>query len=154
MLAFKTGTAVDWAHIRLSGWRGWQQDRWIYFYHGGGPIVVVDEIQGPPDQKAALLWHFSTGVPMEAGRFRLREGDAAVEAVLLPQSIGGTLDASPTIGASGLDVVYYGNTGLQMTTIFLPKGWIGAKVDWNAGGGDLEITAPDGGASLTLALQR
>ncbi len=154
VLTFKTGTAVDWAHVRLSGWRGWQQDRWIYFYHDGGPIVVVDEARGPTDQKAALLWHFSAGVPTEVGRFRLREGDAAVEAVLLPQSIGGTLDASPAVGTSGLDVVYYGDTGLQMTTIFLPKGWVGAKVDWNAGSGDLEITAPAGVVGLTLALQR
>ena len=37
VITFETGDALDWSHTRLKGWRGWQHDRWIYFYHGGGP---------------------------------------------------------------------------------------------------------------------
>ncbi len=154
VLDFETGPAVDWAHIRLNGWRGWQQDRWIYLYHDGGPIVVVDEAQGPSHQQAALLWHFAAGAPTGGGRFRLRDGDAAFEAVLLPQSAGGALETSSAIGAPVLDVVYYGGARLGMTTVFLPKAWVGANVGWNAGSADLEITGPDGLASLTLPLQK
>lgn len=41
VIAFETSDELDWSHTRLADWRGWQHDRWIYFYHGGGPIVVV-----------------------------------------------------------------------------------------------------------------
>ena len=59
VVAFDTGDELDWAHTRLTGWRGWRHDRWVYFYHNGGPIVVVDEAEGPPGSRAALAWHLT-----------------------------------------------------------------------------------------------
>ncbi len=58
VVALETGPERDCAHIRLVGWRGWQHDRWIYFYHNSGPIIVVDQAQGPAGARAGLVWHF------------------------------------------------------------------------------------------------
>jgi hypothetical protein len=58
VVAFETGEEMDRTHIRLTGWRGWRQDRWIYFYHNGGPVVVVDEARGQrgPEGRSPGTW--------------------------------------------------------------------------------------------------
>lgn len=153
VLSFSTGATVDSAHIRLSSWRGWQHDRMIFFYHDGGPIIVVDEAQGSPKQAAALIWHLTDSIYMEAGRFRLRADNAPVDVVLLPQDGGEIWQTSFTVGTSNLDVVYYGDSGFRVVTVFLPKAWVGADVAWHAGEDVLEIAGAGGQVNLPLFSQ-
>ena len=133
VLAFEPGAELDWAHIRLAGWRGWQHDRRVYFYHGGGPIVVVDEADGPPNGQAALGWHLAGEGAVEGWRVRLRGGDAPAEALLVPSDTGGQLEAVRD-HASDLRVTYSSPSGGQMrvVTLFLLGPWAGAEAEFDA----------------------
>lgn len=132
VVAFATASELDWAHTRLADWRGWQHDRWVYLYHDGGPIVVVDEAEGPVGGQAALTWHLVGGEIVEPGRIQLRGG--AAEVAILPSNSGGRLATETRAGDSGLSVVYYAPAGgqLQVLTLCLLGGWVGAEaqVDW------------------------
>ena len=144
VIAFETGDELDWSHTRLADWRGWQHDRWIYFYHDGGPIVVVDEAKGPPGGQAALAWHLVGEGPVEpvlseaegGQRIRLRSGDGPAEALFMPVGSEGQIEAVKS-GDSNLHVVYYAPSDgrLHLVTLFLPGRWADATVDW-------EIEAP------------
>ncbi len=120
VVAFETGPERDWAHIRLVGWRSWQHDRWVYFYHGGGPIVVVDEARGPAGANAGVIWHLAGAEEVAPGRFRLRGGDAPVEVHLIPLDGGSRIEVRErTAGASSVDVVYWGASELRVVAVFL-----------------------------------
>ncbi|MCX7855788.1 MAG: hypothetical protein N2556_07430, partial [Anaerolineae bacterium] len=118
VVAFETGPEKDWAHIRLTGWRGWQHDRWIYFYHHGGPVVVVDEAQGPVGAKAGLVWHLVGGEQIASGYFRLRSGNAPTEVRLIPLSDGRTEVWERAGSASGWDVIYWDGSELRVIAAF------------------------------------
>jgi hypothetical protein len=171
VLTFETGDELDWTHTRLSGWRGWQHDRWIYFYHDGGPAVVVDEAEGPSADRAALAWHFVSDEKLEPGaedtpaalsgethernvrRIPLRTGEHPAEALVIPLDPGGRLDAARgESGDSGLRVVYYpsANDRLRVLTVFLMGEWAGAQAALDAEGTALRIT--QGEAHITLPL--
>jgi len=125
---------MDWAHIRLTGWRGWQQDRWIYFYHNGGPVVVVDEARGPAGAKGAVIWHLVGGEKTGAYRFRLGGSSGSAEVLLLPLDGDGRAEILERAGgSSGLDVVYTGPSGLRAAMVFLYGEWVGAEVLEDAG---------------------
>jgi len=129
VMAFETGEEVDWAHIRLTGWRGWQQDRWIYFSHNGGPFVVVDEARGPAGAEGAITWHLVGGEAVEAHRYRLGGSGGSAEVILLPLDDGGRVEALERAGSlSGLDVAYSGISALRAATVFLCGAWVGAEV--------------------------
>jgi len=105
---------MDWAHIRLTGWRGWQQDRWIYFYHNGGPVVVVDEARGPAGAKAALIWHLPSTEAVGDGRFRLGAGQTVIiveDEKGQPGILGGT--------GSTVELMHLGQGKLWMATMFV-----------------------------------
>jgi hypothetical protein len=135
---FSTGLEVDTSTILLSGWRGWTQQRTIYFYHNG-PIVVMDDAQGPETLPAALIWHFPEGAVIEGDRVVLRGGNSRAEMVLVP--IAGNL--SPTEGG-----VQFQSAGrLVLVTVFLTRDWAGAVVKLDAGRlliaqGERQITIP------------
>jgi hypothetical protein len=134
VVAFETGQEMDWAHTRLTGWRGWQHDRWIYFYHDGGPIVVVDEAKGPPGRRAALVWHLSGKGALENWRISLREGNAPTEMLLMPVGSEGWIEQKmENTGNGGLRVVYYAPAGgrMRVATVFLLDQWIGADAGAN-----------------------
>jgi hypothetical protein len=135
--AFETGEALDWSHTQITDWHGWQHDRWIYFYHDGGPIVLIDAVKGPSDKEAALLWHFSGGERTEQGRFMLRGGEQPVEAVLVPVDAGAQLKVTEggSDGTLGLRVEYgLPDQGeLHMVTAYLQGEWVGAEVMERAG---------------------
>ncbi|MEM4725053.1 MAG: hypothetical protein QXP01_08595, partial [Candidatus Hadarchaeum sp.] len=119
VVAFETGTEMDWAHIRLTGWRGWQHDRWIYFYHNGGPIVIVDEARGPAGAKGGVVWHVVDGEPIAAGHFRIRSGDDSMEMRMISLS-DGRLDVLGQVeGTLGRDWIYLGKPDLRLMTVFL-----------------------------------
>jgi hypothetical protein len=129
VMAFETGEEMDRAHIRLTGWRGWQQDRWIYFYHNGGPVVVVDEARGPAGAGGAVTWHLAGGEEVEAHHYRLGGSGGSVEVLLLPLGEGGRTEALERAGSlSGPDVAYSGTSHFRAATVFLCGPWVGAEV--------------------------
>ncbi len=141
VVAFETGAEMDRAHIRLTGWRGWQQDRWIYFYHNGGPVVVVDEARGPAGARGAVAWHLVGGEETGAYRFRLGGSSGPTEVLLLPLDKGGRAEARERAGdSSGLDVVYSGISSLRVATMFLYGEWVGAEVKKGISGLELRRT--------------
>jgi hypothetical protein len=131
--AFETGNDLDWSHTRLTSWRGWQHDRWVYLVHHGGPIVVVDEAEGPRGSQAALMWHLTGQGIVEGQRIRLRSGDDPVEVLLMPAAPAGRLETVPEEagGDSGMRVVYYAPADgrLRLVTLFLTGQWQGAQVE-------------------------
>ena len=143
VIAFETGCELDWSHTRLVDWRGWQHDRWVYFYHAGGPIVVVDEAEGPPGAHAALAWHLTGEGIVGDGRIRLRGGDDPAEVLLMPMGPEGWLEvAEDEDGDSSLRVVYCApaNGRLRLVTLFLLEDWTGAVAEFDVGEQTLWIT--------------
>jgi len=153
---FETGTEVDWALTRLVEWRGWEHDRWIYFFHGGGPIVVVDEAEGPLGAQAAVTWHLSGLKRSEEWRFRLRdkgETVAAAEALFVPVGIKGQLDVIEG-GPDGTEqhVLYYGplKDRLHLVTVFLLGPWVGADAGIGGGGNFVWVEGQPGRVEVPL----
>jgi len=145
VIAFETGEEMDWSHTRLSNWRGWQHDRWIYFYHDG-PIVVIDSAKGPPGARAALIWHLTAGGEARGERVYLwEEGRQSVEMVFLSlEEPAGRVDLESEDGGSGERVVYYSGCDgvLQLALVILPKGWMGAEVNLIEGRTTLIVEGP------------
>jgi hypothetical protein len=126
VVAFETGPERDWAHIRLAGWRGWQHDRWIYFYHNSGPVVVVDEARGPVGAKSALVWHLVGGEEVAPRRFHLRSGDAPVEMVLVPVDGGGVWERDDE--DAGVRIQHFGQSGFRVAAVLLFGEWTEAEI--------------------------
>jgi len=148
---FQTGGEFDYVHTRLADWHGWQHDRRVYFYHDGGPIVVVDDASGS-SQQAALTWHLAGEGKMEGDRLSLRDGDSPVEAYFVPLDAKGYFETTSNPGEnSGVSVVYLpvAKGRLHLVTVFLPEQWVGADVKWNQEVGTLRVENKDG-ASVVL----
>lgn len=129
---FETGVELDQSRTILSGWRGWRQARGILFSHQG-PVVIVDQVEGPKSEKAAVSWHFAGELHRQGeGRYRLGEGQGAVEvlftrydAPLAQAEISETwLEAR---GYTGLIYEPRQPGGFSLLTIVLPAGWVGAQ---------------------------
>jgi hypothetical protein len=157
VVAFETGDDLDWSHTRLANWRGWQHDRRIYFYHRGGPIVVVDEATGARTGQAALAWHFTDGKWTQNQRIRFEHTGNQVEVVLVPMISGGQTKVTEegSNGGSDLHVVYYGSTQgkMQLATLFLTEPWTDAEVTWNEEAQTLELEQ-ESGERMTLPFSR
>jgi hypothetical protein len=154
VVTFETGEELDWVHTRLAHWRGWQHDRWIYLYHGGGPIVVVDEAKGPAGNQAALTWHLDGEGPAKGRRIRLRGGDEPAEVLLTPIGLEGRLEIREGEGSDlGQRVVYYSPTNgrLRVVTLFLLGHWADAEAGTDADKGTLWIAK--GTTRVTLPLR-
>ncbi len=156
VIAFEPGAERDWTHTRLSRWRGWQHDRWVYFYHGGGPIVVVDEATGPAGSQAQLVWHLAGG--NEGGpRILLRAGENPAELVFVPMSPAAR---GPVIASEGNDplrrVVSYAATGgeLRAASVFLLGPWVGADVQFDVAAGALRISRGEQSLLVPLPLRQ
>jgi hypothetical protein len=123
---------VDSSHTRLADWRGWQHDRWIYFYHDG-PLVVVDQATGPATQHAGLSWHLlNPSQPLlTQGRMRLRQGDQPVTLHLIPLQGDSVAPDIQTQAAGDSMTIIYGAPApgeLQVASLFLPGRWAAAEV--------------------------
>lgn len=130
VIDFETGDELDWSHTRLMDWGGWQHDRWVYFYHDNGPIVIVDEAKGPPASQAAVAWQLiGTGV-VEGQRIQLRDGDDPAEILLIPIDSEGQLEITEgETGNPSIHIVYTPIDGkMRLVTLFLPKQWVEAEV--------------------------
>ena len=153
VVAFETGEARDWAHTRLTNWRGWQHDRWIYLYHNDGPIIVVDEAKGPSRSQAALAWHLSGEGIIEDQRIRLRGGDEPAEVLLLPLGPRGQIETAEDVDSS-LRVVYHAPADgrVHVVTLFLLGQWTGAEVKFNEEEGILRIAKGPTRDTISLRL--
>lgn len=154
VIAFETGDELDWSHTRLTDWRGWQHDRRVYFYHKGGPIIVVDEADGPARGRAALAWHLIGAGLVEGRRIRLRDGEGPAEVLLMPVGPEGRLEVAEDRGSdSGLRVVYYAPADgrLRVVTLFLLGQWSGAEAGFDVEERTLWIAR--GQTRLTLPLR-
>jgi hypothetical protein len=154
VIAFETGRDVDWSHTRLADWNGWQHDRWIYFNHHGGPLVVVDSAAGPAGSHAALAWHLLGRGLTPDGRIALGSGSHLAEAVLLSrdQVWSESNTVGKAIGNGFQNMIYYSPTGgqLQTVTVFLLDEWAGARVEVDDEWTTLAISQGD--AQITLRL--
>lgn len=134
VVAFETGEELDWTHARITDWQGWRHDRYIYFYHNHGPIIVVDRAVGPAGSHSALVWHFySETEPLPQKTQRVLVGDATqtMEFMLIPvdgQATNGLTFASE--GKRRIKVTHRSATSgnLQAVSIFLRDEWMGAEV--------------------------
>lgn len=135
VIDFQAGGEMEWSHTRLSDWRGWQHDRWVYVYAEGGPLVVIDRAAGPKNSAAALAWHLATDRESGADPWRtpLREGAHPAEAVLLPLSRqnGAALHTESSGDENVLALRYEQTTGgvLGVASLFLLGEWAGAQVE-------------------------
>jgi hypothetical protein len=130
---FETNDDYDISHSEIINWHGWSHQRVIYFYHHG-PIIILDEAQGPEDQNAAINWYpiRQSDQPMPNNRIPLRDGNNPVEMVLIPGSLNGNgLQISELPGDSpNMQVKYDGNNKgeISLITIFLFDDWVNAQV--------------------------
>jgi len=157
VITFETGDALDWSHTRLNGWRGWQHDRWIYFYHGGGPIIVVDRAEGPAKGRAALVWHLAGKGTIQGQRVRLRDSEHLAEVLfVVPADTDEThLEVTEEQGCdTSLRVIYCIPSGgrLYMATMFLLGRWVGAEAGWERGAEGLALWIAQGGERITLPM--
>jgi len=144
VLAFETGETLDSSHTRLEDWEGWQHDRWIYFYHDG-PLVVVDNADGPSGSRAALAWYLQGAGTVEEGRTQLGNGKVQAEVVLLGDNGLWTEE-----GCRDLLCFSAGDGQLRSVTIFLADEWVGAEVDTDPNWNTLQIVQGDSHVTLNL----
>lgn len=137
VVRFDAGSQFDDVHTRVTGWRGWQQDRRIYLYHDG-PIVVIDDAAGPAGSRAAIAWHLAGSFHPEQsqGYIRLRSGQDSGQVVLLPgpEAQTGVFTLQPDgRGGTGLLYTFPQTARPRLATVFLPKGWGEAALAWAEG---------------------
>ena len=87
---FETGDGLDISRTVIENWRGWRHTRTIYFHHNG-PIVIVDEAEGPSRSQAALVWHLVGEGQQEGNILWLRKGPSAV-GVEFPEEVWANMD--------------------------------------------------------------
>ena len=144
VIAFETGDELDWAHTRVTDWRGWRHDRWIYFYHDGGPVVVVDEAVGPPGSSVALAWHMVGKWALDGQRIHIDDGAREADVLFVPVGWGeGEVELREEQGGgSDWRVRYHAPEGgrLRVATLFLLGRWSGAEASWRTEEGGLWIS--------------
>ena len=152
VVTFAAGDAMDWSHTRIADWQGWQHDRYIYFYHDRGPIIIADRANGPRGDRSALTWHLRSEeklLPGETRRLRLRTSGEPMEVVFVPivadDRSAGRLDFESE-GDRQLRAVYASPTPghLQAVTLFLAGAWVEA---------DVRVTGPTTQPILWLSLK-
>ena len=130
---FQTGDDLDWSHTRLSEWRGWQHDRWVFVYQHDGPVVVIDRAVGPAGQQSALNWHLATSEKLAADtrRIQLRGGVDPVELVLVPldNPDGAQIQSQRTEDQLDLTYRQTPDGSLDVVSLFLLGDWVGAQVE-------------------------
>ena len=162
VLTFEPGDTLDWSHTRIADWQGWQHDRFIYFYHDRGPIIVADRAAGPRSSQSALVWHLrpeEEPLPGQTWRLRLHMNGEPVEAVFVPivddgQSPG-FLSFAPE-GDNDLKATYTSSTPgqLRVATVFLPGDWVGADVGLVGSTAQPMLRLVRDGAELQVPLYR
>lgn len=153
---FETGPLMDMSSTVIENWRGWYHRRTIYFYHNG-PIIIIDEAEGPASQQSAIFWHVTGNGSLQEQRITVGEGKSLAEMFLIP--IGsGRLSTQIETGLENepkLQVQYQSTIPgrLQLVTIMLTNEWLGADayISYDTGETVLHISSKEG-ARLDLPL--
>jgi hypothetical protein len=147
--SFEAPDGGDASAAARTTWRGWTHRRRALLV-SGGPIVVVDDAEGPRGRRAALTWHLD-GTPA-ADRYRLAGGDG--ELVLL--SLGGRALVEIASGPpQRVDLVCRpaaADGRLRIASVFLTGPWRGAGVRIRGAGRDRAIEITRGGARRLVAV--
>lgn len=120
---FETTAQADLSTTLIDGWRGWAQRRSVVFYHGG-PIVILDDAQGPAGALGAFTWHLPGAAAPAGTRLTLRDGASPVEMVLVPVGEEVRFQADE----AGQNVQVQGHGQIHLATVFLNGNWAGAEV--------------------------
>lgn len=134
VMAFETGDTLDWSHSRIIDWQGWQHDRYVYFYHNRGPIIVADRASGPPNGQSALVWHLNwagDALPGQSWRFPLGSDEQKMEFVIVPIPADVQSPGQLKLTADGenrFTIIYQPEAlgTLQTVSLFLTDEWVGA----------------------------
>jgi hypothetical protein len=144
---------VDRLTTEIKDWNGWNQTRSIYFDHTG-LMVVGDNASGPAGTQAAIAWHLN-GRPQVDGEKIRWAGNTPAEMTLLPLSAGKfeTQYADPTDESGRQTLQYSSPVTIQLVTVFLTQGWLGARVSvaQTPAGAVLEVAAAHQTTSIPLS---
>ena len=148
--SFEMGGDADASTTAITGWRGWTHRRRAALFPAG-PIVVVDDAEGPRGRRSALAWHLR-GVPA-GDRYRL---GAAGEGELVLLSLGdprGTVEVSAAPPLR-LDLLYRPAAPgrARVASVFLTGRWRGAGVRVRGEGRDRALEITRGGERRSVAL--
>ena len=162
VIAFEPGDTLDWSHSRIADWQGWQHDRYVYFYHDRGPIIVADRATGPRNSQSALVWHLRPEeaiLPGRTWRVRMHSNGEPVEVVFVPIVDDGQsprpLSFAPE-GDGDLSATYTPSTPgeLQMAAVFLQGDWLGADVQLSGSSTQPMLRLRQDDAELQVPLYR
>ena len=152
---FSTGAEMDISQTSLVGWHNWTQSRKIFFAHSG-ITVIVDDAQGPPDQKSAVTWNVADGKQIMPGHFQLAGGSVPAELILIdPENGSITTTPAPDLGGSAsTQVVYTAPDGgrLHLVTVLLTGDWVGAEASLSTAGGSQLLDIQQAGSHLQIDL--
>lgn len=132
---FETGPEMDQSRTMISGWRGWQQGRGILFDHRG-PVVIVDQVKGPDNGRAAISWHFMGPLTQRAnGRYQLGEGRGSTEVLFIRYDGRLAQDElhEAWLDESGYTELIYApkqRGSFSLLTVLLPPGWAGSQASF------------------------
>ena len=127
---FETGDEVDTSTTVLEEWRGWTQERTIFFQHHG-PLVIQDKVEGHGKQ-SAIVWNFPGEISqVEPARFTIRQQEPAAELLMVrtdkPLSVDSLKQEGDVLsGGSRLLFVPGKREGFNLLTILLSSDWVGA----------------------------
>jgi hypothetical protein len=158
---FETGKALDVSSTVLEAWRGWRHHRTIFFHHQG-PVVLLDEADGPADGQAALAWSAAAefdrtglGAGPREGSWRIPLGGAGPsELLLLPIGAAGTIDVSGQGTGRYAQIMYNAPVGgqLRLVSVFLTGVWAGAQTRIVTENGSTTLRITQGTRQITLLL--
>ena len=151
--SFETGEELDVSQTVLENWHGWRHSRTIYFYHQG-PIIIVDDAQGPDGMQSAITWH-GLGISLDQkGRFLLRADERPVELVILSGQSGQV--QTRVQQGQGVDsavmIMPSADGALQVVSVFLLGDWVGATTHLSSSAEGTILELSHGSALLRVLL--
>ena len=148
--SFETGDGGDARAAAVTTWRGWTHRRRAALF-SGGPIVVLDEADGPPGRRSALAWHLR-GEPA-GDRYHL--GDRGGAELVLLSIEGRAVVEIASAPPRRLDLLYRPAAAegrLRAASVFLTGSWKGASVRIRGAGPARSLVITRGGERRSVAL--
>ena len=155
---FETGAEMDVSNTVLEDWRGWRQERTIYFRHHG-PVVIYDKINGPTIHQAGISWNLAGKlVESAAGPYRLSRRDNPVEWLLIqPDADLATsdlqLDWDETNGVTKIIYQPGEKGGFSLLTVLLTAEWASAEASVSETPQGMTLTISKNGKTAEFVLE-
>lgn len=130
---FSTGAKFDTSRTVMDDWHGWKHERTVYFYHPG-PVVIIDQIQGPVNKKAALAWHLNGQVTQnDHGEFNIGGNSGQTSLKLASPDIDlGTIETSQDGESYAIQIPTTGGK-LLVASVLLSGDWKEGWVNFEPG---------------------